>query len=433
MRNVVIEIVGRIEMDNIKMSVIFAVLGMVSCVSMADPVEHMQERDTLTGGFWGLNQALEPSGVDFAFSLTNIYQNNARGGTSTHRRQGRWSGSYDLEMNADMEKLLGIEGGTLYMHSEGTWSRQDIASTSVGSAFGVNGDFAPREAFNVIEVWYQQNLWDDTFQFRIGKLDMTGGFECRGCPVSFDGNMYANDENTQFLNSAMVNNPTIPFPDYGLGAIVHWNPVEHWYLSVGAADAQADKRETGFNTTFHQEDYFVYMAETGITPQLDSAKGPMQGAYRLGVWYDPQPKAHSDADRQYRDDTGLYISCDQMIVKENITSEDTQGLGTFFRYGYASGRANDITNFYSAGLQYQGLFEGRDEDVLGLGFAHGSFSDSADSTYTNGYESVTELYYSAQVTRWMHISPSVQYVANPGGDRTVSDAIVVGMRAVITF
>ena len=273
-------------------------------------------------------------------------------------------------------------------------------------------------------------------QLRIGKLDMTGGFECHGCPVSFDGNMYANDENTQFLNAALVNNPTIPFPDYGLGAIIHWNPIKDWYLSIGAADAQADKRQTGFNTTFHDEDYFVYMAETGITPRLDSANSPLQGAYRVGVWYDPQPKANSDKleeSKSHRDDTGLYVSCDQMLAKENSDPDDTQGLGAFFRYGYAHSRTNDITNFYSAGFQYQGLFDGRDEDVLGLGVAYGAFSDTADETYTEDYEKAVELYYNVQVTPWINLSPSVQYITNPGGDETISDAVVVGLRALMAF
>lgn len=416
-------------MNNRKISLVLLFSGILAGVSNADPIEHMQQRDT----FWGLNKAVEPSGIDFSFSLTSIYQANAKGGMSTHRQQGRFTGSYDLEMNVDLSKFGGIEGGSFYMLAEGTWSRKSIDETSVGSAFGVNGDFAPREAFTLIEFWYQQSLLEDTLQLRIGKLDMTGGFECRGCPVSFDGNMYANDENTQFLNSALVNNPTIPFPDYGLGAIVHWNPIEHWYLSAGAADAQADKRETGFNTAFHDEDNFVYMAETGITPQLDSANGPLQGAYRLGVWYDPQPKANSDTDQQYRDDTGVYASLDQLLAKENNIPDDTQGLGTFFRYGYAPSRTNDITHFYSGGLQYRGLFVGRDKDVLGLGFAHGSFSNSASSTYTNDYESVTELYYNAQVTPWMNLSPSLQYVSNPGGDKTIRDAVVLGLRAVMSF
>lgn len=406
---------------------LFILAGLVC----ADPSEHMYQREALTNSVNQFDDILELSGIDFALGLTSIYQANAKGGISTHRQQGRWSGSYDFEMNAELERLLGMEGGTIYMHSEGTWPRRDVNEASIGSAFGINGDFAPRETFNVIELWYQQTCLDDALQIRLGKIDMTGGFECRGCPVSFDGNMYANDENTQFINSALVNNPTIPFPDYGLGAIAYWNPIESWYLSAGIADAQADKRETGFNTAFHKEDYFIYMAETGITPHLDSAKGPLQGAYRLGVWYNPQPLMHSEADNTCRDNAGIYISCDQMVIREN--ADDMQGLGVFCRYGYAPSRGSDITNFYSAGLQYQGLFCGRDKDVLGLGFAHGTFSDSADSTYTNDYESVTELYYNARLTSWMHITPSVQYVSNPGGDKTISDAVVVGVRAVIVF
>ena len=421
-------------MKDEKLFLVFGVmvLGFVG-VSVAEQAEHMQQLDTLTAGFGGVNEALEPLGIDFAFGLTNIYQVNVRGGTSTHRRQGRWSGRYDLEMNMDLQKLADIEGGSIYMHSRGSWSRQDIDSTSIGSAFGVNGVADGRQSFNIVELWYQQAFLDDILQLRIGKLDMTGGFECRGCPVSFDGNMYANDECCQFLNAALVNNPTIPFPDYGLGAIIHWNPTDNWYLSLGAADAQADKRETGFNTTFHDQDYFVYMAETGITPQLDSANGPLQGAYRVGVWYDPNPKANSDESKTYRDDTGLYVSCDQMLAKENNDPDDTQGIGAFFRYGYAPSLKNDMTNFFSAGFQYQGLFCGRDDDVLGLGFAHGSFSDSADSTYTNDYESVAELYYSAQVTPWLNVSPSIQYVSNPGGTEPVDDAVVLGLRARIAF
>ncbi len=399
----------------------------------AQQTDTLWQRETLTGGFWGLNDLLEPSGADFAFSITNIYQQNARGGTSAHRKQGRWSGSFDLEMTLDLSRLANLEGGSVYMLSEGTWSRKDIDETSIESLFGVNDDFAPRQALNIIELWYQQNLWDDTLQIRVGKLDMTGGFEHQGCPVSFDCNRYANDENIQFLNSALVNNPTIPFPDYGIGAIVHWNPTGLWYFSIGAADAQADKRETGLNTTFHSEDYFIYMAETGITPQIQGAKGPLQGAYRAGLWYDPQPKPSPDQNRYYRDDSGFYLSFDQMLTKENSEPEDTQGLGAFFRYGYAHGRCNAVTNFYSFGLQYEGLFDGRDADVLGLGYANGILTERSASPFTKDYESVIELYYSAQVTGWMNVTPSVQYVANPGGTSGTSDALVFGVRTLVTF
>lgn len=122
-----------------------------------------------------------------------------------------------------------------------------------------------------------------------------------------------------------------------------------------------------------------------------------------------------------------------MLYKENDDPEDSQGLSTFFRYGYAAARKNDITNFFSAGFQYQGLLDGRDDDVLGAAFAHGSFSNTAASSYQEDYENALEVYYNAQVTPWFNLSPSIQYIANPGGVKTAKDAVVFGLRAQIMF
>jgi porin len=122
-----------------------------------------------------------------------------------------------------------------------------------------------------------------------------------------------------------------------------------------------------------------------------------------------------------------------MLIKENAELQDSQGLGTFFRYGYADGRKNDITNFWSAGFQYQGLLDGRDEDVLGAGFAQGFFSDTASTTYTEDYESVIELYYNIRINRFINLSPDIQYVINPGSAAGVSDAMVLGMRMQMLF
>ena len=386
-------------------------------------------RDTLTNGFWGLNDQLADEGIELGFGITNVYQANIKGGTSTHARRGRHSGSYDLELSVDLQKLLGFETGGIYMLVEGGWpDAEGIDESSVGSYFGVNADAIGNNAMLVKELYYRGTVFSDALTIMVGKIDFTG---------VFDASAYADDECTQFLNAAFVDNPTIPFPDYSLGIVLNWDITDTWYLAGGAADAQADGRETGFRTAFYDEDYFFYALETGITPQLNSANGLMPGAYRVGMWVDGQDKARFSSSNNYRDDIGVYISCDQMAYKENSNPEDSQGLGVFGRFGYANSDLNPIGNFWSIGLQYQGLLDGRDDDVLGIGFAQGIFSDYAGANdgaeYTENHENALEVYYNARVTPWLSLSPSIQYISNTGGDETIKDAVVFGLRTQMTF
>ena len=372
-----------------------------------------------------LNTQLAEFGLDVGFGVTNVYQVNTKGGTSTNKENGRYTGSYDVEISADLQKLLGLDAGIIFLHLEGGWpDAEGIDPGSIGSAFGVNADAIGNDNILVKQLFYEGPFFDESLMITIGKIDFTG---------VFDKNAYADDEITQFLNAAFVDDPTIPFPQYSLGAILTWNVNDDWYIMAGAADAQADKRETGFRTAFHKEDYFFYALETGVTAELDSDNGSMPGAYRIGLWNDPQPKSNIDSAKKYRDDVGIYTSCDQMLHKENADPEDSQGLGAFFRYGYAPSKTNDITNFLSFGFQYQGLFDGRDDDILGLGFARGYFCDSADATYSDDYENAVEMYYSAKINEMFNVSPAVQYITNPGGANASKDAVVLGVRVQITF
>jgi len=266
---------------------------------------------------------------------------------------------------------------------------------------------------------------------RLGKVDLTGGFDCRGCPVAFDGNRYANDETTQFLNGSLVNNPTIPFPDGGLGAAVYVTPVEWWYIAAGVADAQADGRETGFDTAFHGRDDVFAICETGIVAEVPSAPGPLRGAYRVGMWYDPQPKERLDGPGYERNDVGMYLSFDQMLLREAGAGDDEQGLGVFARWGIADDDVNTVKHFLALGTQYQGLIPARDEDVLGLAVARGWLSDAADPRVDR--ETVFELYYNARLAGWVSLTPDVQYVCNPAGQAGAGDALVVGLRLQMSF
>ncbi|MHC4542231.1 MAG: carbohydrate porin, partial [Planctomycetota bacterium] len=151
--------------------------NLLNVTAVPDPDDtDIWNRETLTNGFGGLADKLADSGIEVGLSMTNIYQANVRGGLDTHGRKGRHTGSYDLEIGADLEKLWGIEGGSLLAHAEGSWSRSDTDTESVGSVFGINADAGGRRAMDLTELWYEQAMFDDTLRLRLGKMDITGGF-----------------------------------------------------------------------------------------------------------------------------------------------------------------------------------------------------------------------------------------------------------------
>ncbi len=388
-------------------------------------------RDTATDNWFGFGETLrEQAGVEVGLNLTQFYQLNLSGGLATHKHEGRWTGNYDLTASADLGKLLKIPGASVQVLVEGNWSH-GLSPRSIGDVMGVNGQASGDEAIVLSELFWEQILFGGRLQFRVGKIDLTGGFDHEYCPVAFDCNRYANSAATQFFNGGLGLNPTIPFPDPGIGAVVYAGLTEWLYVASGFGDAQADWRETGFNTAFHGPDYFTYLLETGLTPTLPSPNGSLRGAYRFGVWYDPQPKPRHHGLSSKRDDVGAYVSIDQMVWKEQPDPEDSQGLGVFARYGFADSDVADIRNFWSVGGQYKGPVPTRDQDVLGVGFARAALVERAG--YDRGYESVLEVYYSAQLTGWMTVSSSFQYIWNPGGVSGVSNAAVLGFRMNINF
>ncbi len=380
-------------------------------------------RDTLTNNWFGAEGALVEHGLFIDLGLTHIYQHNLQSGL--REDIGRHSGSYDLEIDVDLERAVGLESTRLYVHGEGSWlENEGLDAEAVGSIFGINADQAPDRSLDVTELWLQRSFLRDKIQLRAGKLDLTGGFQCRGCPVTFDGNQFANDETTQFLNGALVNNPTIPFPDPGIAAIVHFNPVPWWYLGAGIGDAEADARETGLNTAFDGDSKYVYLFETGFVPRISSSKGGLSGAYRIGVWHENQSKPHLDGTGSKSEDTGVYLSAGQMLWLENKI--DDQGLGVFCRAGWTDDKVNEVEHFASTGLRYKGLIPHRDQDTMGIGFAWGGLSEAAEAE--EPFERVVEMYYKAQITPWLNISPDLQVVSNPGGDEGSDDAVVAGVR-----
>ncbi len=386
-------------------------------------------RSTMTDNWFGVGKTLEQYGVKTQLAFTQLYQQNLQGGRSTQTRIGRYAGRWDWRIDVDLDKLAKIPGGSIFMLTRGGWTN-GINNPAVGALFNVDNIATDTPIF-IKDLFYQQRLFNDKVAVRIGKIDLTNTFQCRGCPATFDGNTFANDETTQFVNSSLINNPSIPFPEPGLGAVLYTEPIDGWYFSGAVADANAKVTESGFNTAFSGPAEAFNIYETGITPAFKSANGFLQGAYRAGFWLDGRRKPYISGEGYKTNDMGMYLSFDQMLYRVSKKDGDNRGLGVFGRYGFAGELANPTYEFWSAGAQYQGLIPTRDNDVLAFGFAQGSLSEASSLSLPYDNETVFESYYRCQITSWLHISPDYQYIFHPSGE--LPNASVIGVRVYLNF
>ena len=399
-------------------------------VSMEKPFD-LRTTPYLTGDWGGLRQEWKDKGISLELYYNQQFQQNFRGGLETHNAQ-EFSGSYDLNFALDFGKLGWIDDAGFFIRAaKGTWG--DGINPNVGALFPPNADAGGDEPIFINKWWVWKKFAEKKFELRLGLLQTNKDL--------FDVSLYANHEDKDFMNRLSIRNPTIPHGT-GNGAFLKYEPNSWFYAQAIAFDAEHQARTTGWNTAYHDRALFTTMGELGFTPKWKSCKGDLPGRYRLGAWYDPRSKTiYRDTLGGRRDaetdegDTGYYIGLDQMIWKENDDPKDTQGIGLFARYGHAHADRNRVTDAWEIGTSIKGLVPKRDKDVTGLAISQGILSERYrdDIRELADRETVYEIYYAWQVTPWMIVTPDLQFITNPGGDKDDRDAMVGGIRVRIIF
>ena len=385
-------------------------------------------RPRMTGDWGGSRTRLEEMGLTFKLYYNHFYGIGLNGGQDLNNAQ-RNSGTWDLHIFVDFEKMGLIPGGELFVWPKGHFGRN--INTKVGALADPFDDADGDKVVYIDVIHYTQSLFDGKFRLRFGYLDQQ---------MVFDHNAYANSEDKQFFNTYLDNNNAIVPLKIGLGAVAFVDPLDWLGFAIGASDGDARVYRTGLDTTFHDGADFYGFFETTFRLKLPSANGDLPGNYRFGVLYDPGTKEvfRDDLDGvlatwSETGDVGYWVSFDQMVYREN--PEDDQGLGWFFRWGTRSGDVNRISYVWSTGCQYKGLVPKRDQDVIGFGMYQANSSHQYREEINEDFvrETGYELYYSFQVTPWLTFTPDLQYIVTPGGLTTATDAFILGFRARVIF
>ena len=400
-----------------------AASGAGAAAASAPPARSLRETPRLLGDPWGARSRLESLGVSLQLFFNTYLGAKVRGGADPGDVV-RNSGTYDLFTRVDLEELAGVQGLDLLAQVKGGYGRN--ANPQVGALSDPIDDADFDEPIYLAQLWAEQSLLGQRLRVRAGYLDQQ---------TILDRNAYANTEDVQFMSTFLDNSPIVPLK-VGLGAALFVQPVDWLELAIGTADADNQPRGSGFDTAFDGADSLMGYAELAFQLRIAGPRGPLPGAYRLGAFLDGSERAVLSGDPSpgaERGHAGFYLSLDQLVFRER--RDDTQGIGVFARYGVADDEVNPIARFWSVGLQVEGLLPGRDADVLGLGAYQAIGSDRRRRHVDPAFDRETgvEVYYRIALLPWLALTPDVQLIENPGGSRTTGRALVLVLRARLSF
>lgn len=372
----------------------------------------------LLGDPGGQRSRLERLGIVLQLFYNQYLSGKPAGGGANPDGVFGHSGSYDLFARIDLNRLTSWPGADVLLHVKGQYDRN--LNDDVGALSNPIDDADFDAPIYVDELWLQQAFLDDRLRFRLGFFEQQ---------TLFDRNAFANSEDRQFLATFLDNNPLVPLPN-GLGAFALIAPVPWLEIALGAGDADNVPRQAGFDTAFDGVDSVTgYLELTFRAPWSDRG---LPGSYRLGGFVDGRAREDFRSGRGHRGHAGAYLSFDQVAFVEQ--PEGRQGLGLFARAGYADRSVNRLAWFWSLGLQYRGALPRRDADELGLGafqaIGSGVYRDEIDPRFER--ETGVELYYRAAALSWLAVTPSFQYIVDPGA-RGTDDAVVLTLRLRVSF
>ncbi len=422
------------------------------------------DREYMTGDWGGARTALAEKGILFELSATQVFQGNAHGGKDTNGAAA-YSGSADYTLKLDSARMGLWPGGLITLRGETQFGHSINRKT--GSVLSPNMDAllpVPDDSgYTTLSEFYITQALSEKLVLLAGKVDLTAG----------DANVFAHDEKSQFLNAGFRVNP-VPFPSAPYTTMTAGTvllPTDWLTVSTFVTDNDPDGNvtQTGFNTAFHGRPWYsviqeydfkikpfgkeghqrfgwfwtsrdlalldqdarlqlpLTLAMRRIRPRLGLVPGPIRAAGRALRL----TQNLGDVDTR-PDDWGLYYNFDQYLWTE--AEDETQGVGVFGRFGWSTGESNPIEQFYSIGVGGKGIIPERDRDTFGVGYYHANLSDDLPDILGVHSEQGVEVYYNIEVTPWLHITPDVQVIVNPGGgfqDRDV--AVVYGLRVQTTF
>lgn len=362
------------------------------------------------------------NGLTFEAALTLEYISNVSGGI---RRDSAFLGNVDVTAELDTEEAGLWKGGTFFIYGLGNFNGGTYPSEVVGDIQATSNIEAP-DTFKLYEAWYNQSFRDDTLSLLVGLHDYNSEFDVLEYAGVFP--------NSSFGIAPQISQvgPSI-FPTTALALRLAAKPTDKSYVLAAVYDGvpgDPDNERSGA-IKFDSGDGIFSALEVGLSPEEDA--GSAYYKFSIGGWYHTAETEDFEAHAQDRNG-GVYLLAERQVYQE---ADHSQGLGVFGQFGTAIPDRSEVAYSIMAGLNYTGLIEGRDEDVIGLAFCSAILSDDFRAIEGNedldAAETVIDFVYQAHLTDWLTVQPDIQYIMNPASESGLDNALQLGVRMEIGF
>lgn len=387
----------------------------------------------------------EARAISTAFSYTGELVGDVSGGA---RRGVTYVGVAAAQISAGLRRVVGWRGLRLFAFALDTHG--GAPSDLAGDVQGVSNLQAPAR-LRLEEIWLQQNLFGNRLSWLVGRYDLSSEFYRLQSGALFANSSFGVGPE---LAQSGAEGPSI-FPNTAVGTRIDVKSSRNVVWRAAVLDGVPVDRGRGGPRVFARGDGALVVGEVALldrpdtvgmsrTPRFFVGRGrahPYTGKVAIGGWYysarfaDLVDTLRTGEPVRHHGSRGAYIIGDRTVWS---AGGGRPGLLTAFaQLGLGDSRVNRIGGYVGAGVTYTAPIESRAQDQLGLAVAAARNGSQYDRVQTaagmpSSSETAVELTYLAQLASWLAIQPDVQYVFHPGNTPGAGNAVVPGVRIVLS-
>ncbi len=232
---------------------------------------------------------------------------------------------------------------------------------------------------------------------------------------NFDGSAYDANQQVNFVNYALSQNASSTYPTASLGSYIQITPNEEWSLALGAQDA-TNIDGYSISTAHLGQEHYTTFASLSYTPTL---KNLGSGQYSILVYNQPY------VEEQPQTTNGWSL---------NLSQDLGEKWAIFARANGVSGNQAEIEQSYVLGMVLNNPLDRNPLDQIGFAGAYNKINEEAVGEPLNSSaEKVLEVYWAWGISKWMTLTPDIQFYFNPAENPKSDHATVFTLRGTIFF